>query len=83
MAIPHGNMPACTTGSNTDRKIIRTEMVPVKPQVALFSCFCEVAYIPFHRLNKFLLKGVIFMLADYREEIEQMNRITVEGWGRL
>ena len=29
------------------------------------------------------MKGVIYMLADYREEIEQMNRITNEGWGRL
>jgi hypothetical protein len=58
-------------------------MVPVKHRISLFSCFCEAADIPFHRLNIILLKGVIFMLADYREEIEQMNRITVEGWGRL
>jgi hypothetical protein len=29
------------------------------------------------------MKGVVRVLVDYREEIEQVKRITYEGWGRL
>jgi hypothetical protein len=29
------------------------------------------------------MKGVMCVLVDYREEIEQVKRITDEGWGRL
>lgn len=29
------------------------------------------------------MKGVMRVLVDYREEIEQVKRITDEGWGRL
>lgn len=68
-------------------RTIHTRQVLVKGMVVIFRLLLPNPDYTFalesESHNTVSAKGVIFVLVDYRDEIEQMKQITDEGWGRL